>query len=402
MRKPSGLVSAALLLALALAGCSTSAATSAGGATGTVKLGLLSSVTGAYAPIGQGEVGAMKVAVGQINDAGGFKVAGTTYKLQFVQENAASDPGTAHAEAVTLVRNDGVKFLFGPSETPGALAVQPLVSQAGVLWFTSSLGVANGLSQGGGSNPLNKYAYSMTMPTNEVGTTAVAGLVKLSPALKSVAIVWPSQASYDPEVNSLTSALQQAGLTVVATKRFDPSTTDFTPILTSIRPKAPDVVLAGASSVEVGAIEQQMASLGFAKTTLFGFGATSQLAFLPSGAPAPFPVIYPTNGAADIHVDQPAVTKLFGDYQKYNGQPAPTDTPFWTLNIPVVHALVAAMQKAGTVSDITKIQAALLQVHLNAGTGNFRYLANHLPTVANTVCIAVAGKIRCVVVPQGA
>jgi ABC-type branched-subunit amino acid transport system substrate-binding protein len=95
----------------------------------------------------------------------------------------------------------------------------------------------------------------------------------------------------------------------------------------------------------------------------------------------------------------PEVTSLFDDYRKYNGVPAPTNTPFRTLDIAGVQALVAAMQRAGTVSDVASIQKALLQVSVPTPLGAFSFKSNHLATLRNTVCRADNGSIKCVVVP---
>jgi branched-chain amino acid transport system substrate-binding protein len=364
-----------------------------------VVIGSLESLTGTFSSIGQGDSGGLKLITKQINAGGGFRVNGKRYTLDLVQADAASDPATTHAQAMALIRDQGARFVFGPSETPEALAAQSTTSVAGALWFSSSLGIANSLASVGPSTTLNRYSYSVGMPTKDAANTAISGLTMLEPGLKSAAILWPDDSSYDAEVSDIQAALHRAGIDVLTTIRFDPSTTDFTPLLTRLRVQAPTLIVSGASAQPTTAIEQQMVALGFGHSTLFGFGGASGNAVVTSGHPVPFPFVYPTSGGLDAHVDMPKVTNLFADYRKYNGVPAPADTPFWTLDIPGVQALVAAMQRAGTVSDAASIQKALLQVSVPTPLGAFSFKSNHLGTLRNTVCRADNGSIKCVVVP---
>src|SRR6202789_3134105 len=108
----------------------------------TVKIGVNAALTGSFVSAGNTIHNAVKLAVKQINDAGGFVVNGKTYKLEPVYRDDRTDVNTAIANARELVEDVGVKAIWGTESHDFSIAMTKITNPDKVLQFTgnSSLG----------------------------------------------------------------------------------------------------------------------------------------------------------------------------------------------------------------------------------------------------------------------
>ena len=117
----------------------------------TVKIGVNAALTGSFVSAGNTIHNAVKLAVKQINDAGGFVVNGKTYKLEPYYRDDRTDVNTAIANARELVEDIGVKAIWGTESHDFSIAMTKITNPAKVLQFTgnSSLGccLSRGLDQ---------------------------------------------------------------------------------------------------------------------------------------------------------------------------------------------------------------------------------------------------------------
>src|SRR5271155_1988880 len=132
------------------------AAASGAHAQDTVKIGVNAALTGSFVSAGNTVHNAVKLAVKQINDAGGFVVNGKTYKLEPYYRDDRTDVNTAIANARELVEDIGVKAVWGTESHDFSIAMTKITNPAKVIQFTgnSSLGpfiMAQGAAQPGGA-----------------------------------------------------------------------------------------------------------------------------------------------------------------------------------------------------------------------------------------------------------
>ena len=115
-----------LVASFLVAACASSGGGNNGGtnpwAGKTIKLGAVLSITGAGGVYGPQSRDGMKLAVKQINASGG--VNGAMIDLSF--EDDASDQATSKAKAQTLIGQNQVLALLGPTLSNSAVAVHPL------------------------------------------------------------------------------------------------------------------------------------------------------------------------------------------------------------------------------------------------------------------------------------
>src|SRR6266566_4609858 len=94
-----------------------------------VKLGQIEAQTGALATYGWMSQQGTKLAVDEINRAGGFKVGSKTYKLELISPDTRGNPQEALIQLKQLLEQDKVKYVFGPFLTNVFNGVEPLATQ---------------------------------------------------------------------------------------------------------------------------------------------------------------------------------------------------------------------------------------------------------------------------------
>jgi branched-chain amino acid transport system substrate-binding protein len=390
------------------AGCGSSNSGASGGTaagtqgatkTGVVTIGGLESVTGAFAAGGQAILGGLKVAVADINGAGGFTVGDTRYTINLVTADAASDPAKATAGAIGLIRDNQVQFLFGPAETSGAIAVQAQTAPARVLWFTSSLTVSDTLDQQGVSSALNKYAFSELDGAKSQAKHNADGARANFPAAKSAVVMMVSSSSFDYYTGQLADSFRADGFAVPDGNviRYDAATTDFGPLLTRVKAIHPDVLVVGVAAAAVTNVAKQMVALGDVAGALIGtIGGAAIAQSTAIGKPLPFPFQTIAVGGLNPAQPQPQYTDFLSRFQQVNGAAAPTSTAsFSTSDYAPLEGLIAAMQKAGTTTDVDKVAAAIVQSKGTGPVGPVTWTANHAARTSTYICLVVAGTQTC-------
>jgi branched-chain amino acid transport system substrate-binding protein len=389
------------MIAAACGGSSNKASTSATTAKDnlkeeTIKIGALQSQTGSFGTAGTAGLGGTKVGIAMVNEAGGVVIGGTRYKFSLVSQDSATDPAKAAAGAQALLRDEQVKFLFGPIETPSLRAVEPLVKgNANVLWVGGSTYLPGELEKTKATG-----GYETSFGTNpsaaSVYPASVKGALEFIPGVKTAALLWPAGAGLDPFADMIVKSFTDAGVTVVETLRYDATATDFTPLLTRIKAKNPDILYTGTAAGSVQAIITQASSLGGAFKALIAQGTSVGLGLTgDNGKPTTFPYLYLVNRAADRAIS-PYVAELGAKYTTVNGKAPEPDVEIYAVEFtgPVL-ALAAAMKKAGTVTDLTKIAKAMTEVKVKSFTGEIGFNANHVWDAPIAVCQVVSSKTTC-------
>ncbi len=112
-----------LLVALVLAACGTTASSGGSSYQGkTIKLGALLSITGAGGVYGPQSRDGMKLAVEQINGSGGVNGA----QIDLEVRDDASDKAQSAQQAQTMIQQDQLMALLGPTLSNSAVGVHPL------------------------------------------------------------------------------------------------------------------------------------------------------------------------------------------------------------------------------------------------------------------------------------
>lgn len=204
----------------------------------TVKVGILHSITGTMALSEAGSVQAEKLAIEQINAAGG--VLGR--KIEVVEEDGASDWPTYAEKAKKLIVDDKVATVFGCWTSASRKAVLPIFEQYNNMLFYPTF--YEGLEQ----SP--NVIYTGQEATQQI----LAGLdwvVKNKGAKTFYFIgsdyIWPRTS-----FKIARKHIEKLGLTVVGEEYYPLGHTQFNSVINKIKLKKPDVVFSivvGGSNV---------------------------------------------------------------------------------------------------------------------------------------------------------
>jgi urea transport system substrate-binding protein len=204
----------------------------------TVKVGILHSITGTMAISETGSVQAEKLAIEQINASGG--VLGR--KIEFIQEDGASDWPTFAEKSKKLLVNDNVAAVFGCWTSASRKAVLPVFEQYnGMLYYPTFY---EGLEQ----SP--NVIYTGQEATQQI-IAGINWVVKNKGAKKFFLLgsdyIWPRTSNKIARKH-----IEKLGLKVVGEEYYPLGHTQFNSVINKIKLKKPDVLYAivvGGSNV---------------------------------------------------------------------------------------------------------------------------------------------------------
>src|SRR5579859_7162816 len=107
-----------------------------------LKIGVVAAQSGSFVSAGNTIVAAANLAAKQINDAGGIKVGGKTYKIKLYIRDNRTDVNVTIASARELVEDVGVKAIWGTETHDFSVSMAKITGPAKVIQFSgnSSLG----------------------------------------------------------------------------------------------------------------------------------------------------------------------------------------------------------------------------------------------------------------------
>ncbi len=229
----------ATLLAGLLVGCSstsksTTTSTTAALTEATLTIAVDAPLTGPAATYGLAVMHGVTLAAEDFNNAGGLTVGSTHYTIVVKTMDNKWDDATSLDDVHQFI-DEGVKYLFlFESDTPLSLA--PLLAQNQIINFES---IADNAII---SQPANSYTFRTVIPHDLVAGPYYQWIKATYPNVKTVAEVAENNANGQSAEQGDGAGVTAAGLTVVGNLLYDPSTTNFTPFLTSVLAKNPDLI----------------------------------------------------------------------------------------------------------------------------------------------------------------
>lgn len=212
-----------IMMVFGMTGCGGS-----GEDSGTVKVGLLHSQTGSMAISEQAVLDAEKLAIDEINKAGG--VLGR--QIEYQEEDGASDPSTFATKAEKLVDQDGISTVFGCWTSSSRKAVKSIFEDYNALLFYPV--------QYEGMESSSNIVYTGAAPNQQI-VPAVEYLIEQG--YKKFFLLG-SDYVFPRTANMIISAqVENAGLEVVGEEYADMNQTDFAAIIAKIEEAQPDVIV---------------------------------------------------------------------------------------------------------------------------------------------------------------
>lgn len=236
--------------------CSVLVGTSLYAANKVLKIGFVGVTSGPAAAWGISNVRSMQVRADWINETGGIKIGDITYDVEIVTFDDQKDPKRAIA-GMEKMAQAGIHYVVGPNVDDGAAAVRPVAEQNGIIYFPYAFPKA--LYTAPASNAV------LGMVANYQSGPAIYKYLKEQKGVKSVAFVAANESDPLSQREGGIAAAKALGLEVVSSNvTFQVDTTDFTPVLTPVMRKRPDLlVLSGVSPANAPQLIRSARELGF-------------------------------------------------------------------------------------------------------------------------------------------
>jgi len=221
-----------------------------------LKIGFVGVTSGPAAAWGTSNVRSMQTRAAWLNETGGVKIGGDTYKVTIVTFDDQKDPKRAIAGMEKMVQ-EGIHYVVGPNVDDGAAAVRPVAEKNGVIYFPYAF--PKELYTKPASNAV------LGMIANYQSGPAIYKYLKDNKGVKKVAFVAANESDPLSQRDSGVAAAKALGLDVVAdTDTYQTGTRDFTPVLTPIVQLKPDlVVLSGVAPADAPLLIRATRELGY-------------------------------------------------------------------------------------------------------------------------------------------
>lgn len=204
---------------------------------GVLRIGSLFPTSGTFAYIGAGQVAGVETAVREINEAGGVGGAPVQVFHRNSGDATTQTAETAYADLLTK----GADVVIGPSSSvltqrllkPVIAATVPLVSPAATLPLVTDLDDSGLIFRTIGSYPDQGFVIAEAMA--EAGVTDVAYVYLKGDLGESL-------------LESLTTGVEQSGMTLAFEGSFAAKTTDFASLVAKVVKARPDAVVISTPS----------------------------------------------------------------------------------------------------------------------------------------------------------
>lgn len=216
----------------------------------TVKIGLITPMTGPFASTGR----QVSTAVKAYMDTHGDEVAGK--KIVLILKDDGGVPDQTKRIAQELVVNEDVDVLAGFGLTPLAFATAPIASQAKVPMVVMSAGTSSITEK---SPYIARTSFTLAQSTVPLARWAADNDIK-----KVVTVVADYAPGMDAE-NSFTKEFESHGGEVIENIRVPVANPDFAPFLQRVRDAEPDAVFVFVPSGVGSAFMKQFKDRGLAE-----------------------------------------------------------------------------------------------------------------------------------------
>lgn len=312
----------------------------------TLKLGVVGGMTGPGAPWGLAIDGGVKIAVDEVNKAGGLKVGDKQLQVEVI----TYDDHYKAADAVTatnrLIDQDGVKFIIGPIGSASVLAMKPITEKNKIIMLSNSYSTE-------ALDAKTHYMFRVLPTTNEYNRQLIGWLKQNRPELKRLAILSPNDATGWSTQKVQKKAYEDARYDVVEAKFYERSQNDFRALLTGILAKGVDFIeLDTVPPGPAGIAIRQAREMGFkGQFTKFGGNNVAETVKSAGEENAEGTLVYLS--ADPTSEPYKKLSKAYAQFHSNNMD----DFTFYFYD--ATQLLFKAIQEAGTITDTDAILARI-------------------------------------------
>ncbi len=218
----------------------------------TIILGSAISFTGKYSSNGINAKNGYDLAVKMINEKGGVKVAGKTYKLKVQYYDDESTPARTAQLLERLIQQDGVKYVLGPYSSATTKAAAPVTEKYKIPMVEAEGASRSLFTQG------YRYMFAVLSTSELYLRSAISLAAELAekagkkPSSVRVAMVFEND-PFSLDVRAgVVEDVQKYGMQVVIDDKMPRDLSDISATLTKVKALKPDILV--VSGHEKGAV----------------------------------------------------------------------------------------------------------------------------------------------------
>ena len=352
------------MLSMMLAGCLALSLTACGGSSesgaasdnsgasgdsGTITLGMIGPLTGSVAVYGTHIENGVKLAIEEINAAGGVTLSDGAHQLAVEVKDDQGD-STECVNAMNALISDGIQLVVGSATSGCTSAITSIANSEGVVMITPS-GTADSLTT------TMDYVFRTCFRDSFQGE--LAAQYALDEGYTKVGVVYCSADTYSAGLrDAFIAACQDKGLDVVAEESVATMTeVDYTNQFNKMVSAGAELVFTPFYYDVMGLyLVPQARSAGFTGVLLGGDGVDSTETTIPAGADLSVynDVYFVNHYSTELATSD--VSKNF--VESYEAKYGDTPNNFDALAYDAVYVYKAAMEACGA-SDAASVQAAL-------------------------------------------
>jgi len=243
-----------------------------------LKVGLMFGLTGAASPVGPVQLDGAKLALKDINAAGGVKLGGKMVPVEFVVRDDETKPDVAIRRFRELVTEEKVHLLAGQTFAPISGALNKEVKKTPILYFPVNV-VALKMFEKAEIAPTTFAVHGSAYAAGYAGAEYIVRNLKY----KKIVFFGPAYAFGQDQWAGAKDAFAKLG--VKAEYLESPvGTSDFTPYLTRISEMKPEIVMLAHWGVDAINVLKQAYEVGIKKQSKIWFNWMTNV--FGSGVPA--------------------------------------------------------------------------------------------------------------------
>jgi branched-chain amino acid transport system substrate-binding protein len=323
-----------------------------------VKIGHVGPISGAIAHLGKDNENGAKLAVEEINAAGGVKVGDKTVKLELVTGDDKADPKDGTLVAQKMI-DEGVVALVGHLNSGTTIPASKLYSDANLSHISPSATAVKLTEQG------FKTTFRVVARDDKQGA-ALANFASGPLKAKTVAVIDDRTPYGQGLADEFEKFAKEKGMKVVGREFTNDKASDFNAILTKVRSMKPDVVMYGGMDATAGPMAKQMKALGMKSTLLAGDGVCSPEFIKLAGNAAD---IMKCSNAGEAVEKLAKGADFVAKYKKRFNTDVQVYSPY---SYDAVYVIAEAMKKAGK-TDRASITTALRDTNYDGLTGKVAF-----------------------------
>lgn len=220
----------------------------------TIILGSSISLTGKYATNGLHTQRGYDYAVKVINDAGGVKVGGKSYKLAVKYYDDESTPARGAQLAERLIQQDGVDYMLGPYSSGMTKAIAPVSEKFGVPMVEAEGASRSLFTQG------YKYLFAVLSTSDQYLSPAIefAAQTTDDPSKLKVAMAFENDPFSLDVREGVVDAVKKHGMEIVIDDKLPADLSDMSATLTKVKAIKPDVLIVSGHSKGAATAARQL------------------------------------------------------------------------------------------------------------------------------------------------